>query len=370
MVSAESKKTKPSIGSSFYLSVWCSFLLLLLRSETCHGSLMSFVDNSYQKLNGRQQIIQVEGINVFGKTYSFIKVSRNGFIRFMESSEETANSIENVKPQILPLTQSVPFVAAFWTDPDLTANGTVWLRQMTNATEMATFEKVISNSFPSYQQRKAKYACDVIWNDIAFTSNSGNNSQLTNTFEVTLLTMEDRQYLIFHFGKLTWGDWKQMPQLNRSSSAVVGYDGGNKNNYLMLSGPGPNDIITGSNVNIPGVWIYRIDQRPCTQKSMTVIVLVATILSLLIGIVIGILCTCYCLRRMKKQDEDNLPLDNNAESPATNKSTEQLSILPPSNPSTPVFPTYAANLNVDTHVDKPPPRKIRVIKKNPPAPVP
>lgn len=74
----------------------------------------------------------------------------------------------------------------------------------------------------------------------------------------------------------------------------------------------------------------------------------------------------YCFR----EDEDTLTLDNNAELPATNKSTEQLSILPPSNPNTPVFPTYAANLNVDTHVDKPPPRKIRVIKKNQPAPAP
>ncbi|CAI9739266.1 sushi, nidogen and EGF-like domain-containing 1 [Octopus vulgaris] len=300
MVSAESKKTKPSTGSSFYLSVWCSFILLLLRSETCYGNVKSFEDSGFQKLNGQQQIIQTRGINFFGKTYSFVKVSRNGFVRFTESSEETANSIDNLKPQILPLTHSVPFVAAFWTDPDETTNGTVWFKQATNATEMTSLEKLISSSFPSYQQRKAKYAFDVTWEQMASTSHSGNNSQLTNTFKIILLTMEDREYLIFYYVSLTWGDWKQMPELNRSSSAVVGYDGGNNNNYIMLSGPGPNDIVTGSNINISGVWIIRIDLPPCTQKSMTVIILVTAILSLLIGTVIGVLCTCYCLRKMKK----------------------------------------------------------------------
>ena len=77
-----------------------------------------------------------------------------------------------------------------------------------------------------------------------------------NTFQAVLATDGSITFVMFLYHDIQW-----------SSDTTIGFNAGNGVNYYTV--PTANSVFNldnTSNVGIPGMYIYRVDQDPCTYN--------------------------------------------------------------------------------------------------------
>ncbi|GAB1606271.1 alpha-tectorin-like [Argonauta hians] len=345
----------------FLTTVWCSLIMVMVfTSGPTDGFLIPYGESEgFKTLGHSEELIKlVKLYNYFGKVYHSVKVMENGLVRLVRYNEEPEDVMEDMFPTALPL-NDVPFVAPYWTKPGVASNTTVWHKQEENKTKLTLFTELIKASFPGRYHAKPEWLLVLTWEASLINDTQ---DPMTNTFQLALFEMDNQHYLILNYVNITWGLWTEKPKPHKDHSVVVGYDGGPRQFSLMLSGPGPNVLTLGSNINISGLWIFRTDQYTCHPKSITGIVILVALLFLLIGAVLASFCTCFCLKRKKTVHEDLKPLQKNEEKPDVTVN-EQDPILT-SDPDKPAQKTYAINFGMKPKVVEPAGRRIIVIKKS------
>jgi len=73
-----------------------------------------------------------------------------------------------------------------------------------------------------------------------------------NTLQVVMATDSQVSFVFFIYGNITWG------------TANVGFNAGDGLRFFMVPGAltsQTRNIEMGSNVNIPGLYVFRVDQR-------------------------------------------------------------------------------------------------------------
>ena len=70
-----------------------------------------------------------------------------------------------------------------------------------------------------------------------------------NTFQAVIVADQQMTFVFFIYGDIQWG-----------IGASIGFDGGDGTRFFMVPGALKNlNIDEGSNVNVTGVYIYRVD---------------------------------------------------------------------------------------------------------------
>ena len=90
----------------------------------------------------------------------------------------------------------------------------------------------------------------------------------TNTFQCILTTNERRGFVLFYYadGEIQWttGDASGGSGGFGGTPAQVGFNAGDGVRFADVPGSQTNDIVnidTTSNVERPGVWVFRVDQE-------------------------------------------------------------------------------------------------------------
>ena len=85
---------------------------------------------------------------------------------------------------------------------------------------------------------------------------------MRNTFQAVLSTDGNRTFVMFLYHDIQWSS-----DILWSSGTIIGFNAGDGLNYFTLpqsvTVDGVLNLDNTSNVGIPGMYIYRVDQDPC-----------------------------------------------------------------------------------------------------------
>lgn len=301
------EKSEASMTKTLFLLMWLQLLLLTQADQ----ELERLTQYGQAEKDKEIQIQEMSIVNTFtahldvpfkftGRMYDTINLTKNGVIMLggVHPEDSQKASWENI-PQALPLDTAYPLVAAYWTNPQIIKHGYLWFQQTMDQKKLDSIKRKVQCLYPQNKDLVAKWAFIITWENI---TSSTHLKTLTNTFQIVLVNIEDYSYVLFQYYNLTWSSW-EMPDNktdeSRNQSAVAGYNGGDGISYSMLPGSTSKEIMKiqyESNVNVPGLWIFRIDQsqEPCVHKGLAMMLLLAILLSLLAGITLGLLMAWCC----------------------------------------------------------------------------
>jgi len=182
----------------------------------------------------------------FNKTHSKLFVNTNGFISFNKE-------VSSYTP--------VPFssfeiigVAPFWNDIDTRKGGDIYYREALDVDTLNLIGNDIRRVFTDFLSFAPSWAYIVTWVDVA--AHQGNLNK-NNTFQAVLVSNKNNSFTIFNYETIEWS-----VSNNTDKHAEAGYSAGDNNNYCVLEGSFSSEVVNltrKSNVEIPGKWIFRID---------------------------------------------------------------------------------------------------------------
>ncbi|GFO27398.1 nidogen-1, partial [Plakobranchus ocellatus] len=189
----------------------------------------------------------------YNKSYSSLYVNMNGQVSF-------GARFPDYRPDFkIPVGQAFPFIAIFLADVDTSRSGRVYYRY-TNEYEIrgraAVDVKAYFSRFGDYMPTGLFI---VTWDRVGYFSAQVDK---LNTFQLVLMTDGVNSFALFHYytkgqswtvsqGKYAPGYLDTPPQ--------AGFDGGRGGLSFILPGSGnTSEFMTGSNVDVPGVWIFQI----------------------------------------------------------------------------------------------------------------
>ena len=87
-------------------------------------------------------------------------------------------------------------------------------------------------------------------------------TQVSNTFQAVLATNGNKTFVLFLYHDIKW-----------SIATLIGFNVGDGVNYYIvpesLTADGVLNLDSTSNVGIPGMYIYRVDQDPCMYNVLS-----------------------------------------------------------------------------------------------------
>ncbi|NXH38106.1 TECTA protein, partial [Dicaeum eximium] len=191
----------------------------------------------------------------YGKTHQTLFVNNNGVISFDEP-------IRQYIPDPFPLVNGHAFVAPFWADEDNVLGGDIFYRQTTNPALLEDISRDITQNFPRIPFT-ATWALVATWDHVAYY---GCTSGKSNTFQAVLTTDSEKSYIILNYRDIQWttgtvSDGDTATGL-RGTPAHAGFNSGDGTNFYNIPVSQTDAIInitTTSNVNVPGRWVFRVD---------------------------------------------------------------------------------------------------------------
>ena len=170
--------------------------------------------------------------------FACMQVNSNGVLLF-------GSNFTHFQPQPFPFTSS-PLIAVFWEDFDPRKGGSIYYRQTTQRDILDQITVVIATVSPELQFQP-NLAFIATWDGVAaFDAELYGH---TNTFQVFLATDGSYSFVGFIYRDIQW-----------TGSGQVGLNAGDGRGYSTLMRT--NDILSdrqGSNVMIPGFYVYRLD---------------------------------------------------------------------------------------------------------------
>ncbi|NXW66419.1 TECTA protein, partial [Eurystomus gularis] len=192
----------------------------------------------------------------YSKEYRSLYVNNNGVISF-------DTRVSQYTPDPFPLADGRPFVAPFWADVNNVKGGDVFYRQTTEPALLERITEDINRYFPTIPFR-ATWAFVATWDHVAYY---GTESQKGNTFQAALTTNTERSFIILNYWDIQWttgvasgGDAETGLG---GTPAHAGFNSGDDKNFYNIPGSQTDAIInitTTSNVNVPGRWVFQVDE--------------------------------------------------------------------------------------------------------------
>ncbi|CAG5121406.1 unnamed protein product [Candidula unifasciata] len=172
-----------------------------------------------------------ENVVFFNTSYRTIYVNLNGHVSFDTEVPDYRAELE------IPL--NLPVIAVLFADVDTRGTGQVFYRATSDA---------------SLIQRAAKDIRAVSWRILLLHT-------LVNTFQLVITTNGKDSFAFFHYldNGIQWtsSQGKFVPLYN-DKPAQAGIDGGEGLFYKLPGSADTVSFVNGSNVNIPGVWMFQI----------------------------------------------------------------------------------------------------------------
>jgi hypothetical protein len=209
----------------------------------------------------------------FDNNHHQIWIANNGLFSFL-------SPIREYVPDPFPLANDSRLVAGFWTDIDTrgelneTGNKVYYHIHLSNLT-ISVFNKTrdhVRSFFPQERLFEPTMVITATWYRVgAFSSQT---SKL-NTFQIVLSTDGDRSFVFFLYHDIQWTS----PKNNTNSYAQAGFNAGDGITFETLPYSNTEDIIqlvNQSNVNIPGLFVYRVDTDKIDAGGCTTNVTVAS----------------------------------------------------------------------------------------------
>ena len=201
----------------------------------------------------------------YGRNYDIISLHGNGRMSF--SSWYLWNwQSTTTTPTSFPLNTSNPTIAGFWTDTVYSKNATCyyyyyyctsihvrWPNFVDDNTR-SIVKTYLQRYLPNEKPFNAKFFLSTTWSSVLADPNQTN---ISNTFQMTYTTDGIRSFVFLMYNDLQWS------QTENGSYAVAGFDAGNGVTYLELPDSGTanvTDLVRASNVDVPGLFIFRTDQ--------------------------------------------------------------------------------------------------------------
>ncbi|NXH13739.1 SNED1 protein, partial [Bucco capensis] len=196
----------------------------------------------------------------YSKEYQSLYVNNNGVISF-------DTKVNQYTPDPFPLADGRPFVAPYWADVDNVRGGDVFFRQSTDPTLLTQITHELNHYFPDIPY-KATWAFVATWDHVAYF---GSETKKGNTFQATLTTDTKRSFVILNYWDIQWttgsaSDGDAETGLG-GTPAHAGFNSGDNINYYNIPGSQTEAIINitkTSNVNVPGRWVFQVDDFKVT----------------------------------------------------------------------------------------------------------
>ncbi|NXW25826.1 TECTA protein, partial [Circaetus pectoralis] len=196
----------------------------------------------------------------YGKEYRNLYVNNNGVISF-------DTRVNQYTPDPFPLADGRTFVAPYWGDVDNVRGGDVFYRETTDPTLLARVTKDINQYFPKIPYT-ATWAFVATWDHVAYYGSTTNKG---NTFQAVLTTNTKTSFIILNYWDIQWttgaasdGD----PETGLGGTpAHAGFNSGDETHFYNIPGSQTDAIINitkTSNVNVPGRWVFQVDDFKVT----------------------------------------------------------------------------------------------------------
>ncbi|XP_013419198.1 sushi domain-containing protein 2 [Lingula anatina] len=196
------------------------------------------------------------GFPYFDQLHTRLYVNTNGALSFL-------GTVSTYTPQAFPLDSNRRLIAPFWADVDTTENhGRVFYRQTTDLSILNRATSDIRAAFVSQSKFTASWAFVCTYDDVTYFG--GSSITNTNTFQVVLVTNGRHSFAIFNYKEVTWttGTASGGSGGLGGTPAQVGFNAGDGLRYFSVPGSRTSaivDVETTTNVNVPGRWIFRVD---------------------------------------------------------------------------------------------------------------
>ncbi|NXJ04933.1 TECTA protein, partial [Odontophorus gujanensis] len=196
----------------------------------------------------------------YSKEYRSLYVNNNGVISF-------DTQVKQYTPDPFPLVDGRSFVAPYWGDVDNVLGGDVFYRQTTDPALLKLITQNINQYFPS-TPFTATWAFVATWDHVAYYGSTSNKG---NTFQAVLTTDSNTSFVILNYKDIQWttgvasgGD----PKTGLGGTpAHAGFNNGDETNYYNIPSSRTEAVINitkTSNVNVPGRWVFQVDDFKVT----------------------------------------------------------------------------------------------------------
>ncbi|XP_069040705.1 alpha-tectorin-like [Lepisosteus oculatus] len=189
-----------------------------------------------------REILLSAGFPFFGTTHRRLFVNNNGFLTFKKDWSYYV-------PLRFPARSGEDIIAGLWTDIDNRNQGTISYREVTEGDVLLQISQDLSYYFslPSFN---ASWAFVATWDRVGHFPVSSAES----TFQIVLVSNGNLGFILFNYDNIA----------PLRGSVEAGYDTTNSTYYFLIPGSFDSAITRlreTSNVNHPGRWVFRTDNR-------------------------------------------------------------------------------------------------------------
>ncbi|KAL4630710.1 sushi, nidogen and EGF-like domain-containing protein 1 [Arapaima gigas] len=209
--------------------------------------------------DGGSGLVEISvSIPFFGDRHTGLYVNNNGLVSFLRE-------VSQFTPVAFPIAGDRKVVAPFWADVDNRRAGQVFYRESKEPAILQRATDDIQRYFPEMFNFTATWVLIATWQEVTFFG--GNSFTPVNTFQVILITDEERSFTIFQYNNITWttgmhassgGDLAGLGGI----AAQAGFNAGDGRRYFNIPGSRTDDVVDveeTTNVGYPGRWVFRID---------------------------------------------------------------------------------------------------------------
>ncbi|KAM5132314.1 alpha-tectorin-like [Mantella aurantiaca] len=236
-------------------SVFCSMCKKEGTNLFTYGPTMKDLTTPRDDDGATERIALQHSFKFFNETHRYCHVNNNGAISFK-------SKVADYTPDAFPL-ENICMISPFWGDVDNEDHdGEIYYRQTTDKDFLKCAGKEITKYFEELQFEPV-WAFIVTWDDVNY---HGSESDRTNTFQCLMASdRNQRSVVLFLYEEITWttgtasgGD----PKTGLGGTpAQAGFT--TEKEYFNMPMSRTEHIInikSTSNVGIPGVWVFRVDE--------------------------------------------------------------------------------------------------------------
>ncbi|KAK7123139.1 hypothetical protein R3I94_020054 [Phoxinus phoxinus] len=172
----------------------------------------------------------------FGLVYNQLFVNNKGDLTFEEPFYQRY-------PYDFPGYSTRGIIAPLWTDIDITHNGTISYRQVTDGHLLNRASRDINQYYPNLNF-SASWVFIATWDKVPYYGYRRTES----TFQVVLVSGKNMSFALMHYDHIT-----------STYAAESGYDTICSTNFFSIPVPDITNLPYTSNVNVTGRWVFRVD---------------------------------------------------------------------------------------------------------------
>ncbi|KAI4894714.1 hypothetical protein NFI96_034359 [Prochilodus magdalenae] len=180
--------------------------------------------------DGSNTLIQLsQTLNYFGRTYSQLYLSMDGYLSFQSFYYDT----------YVPMT-NIDIIAPLWTDVDIYTRGNIYYEQATSGALLQTATNEMNMMFPGFTP---SWVFVGTWEKVEFEPDTGEV-----TFQVVLVSDNaGHTFILMNYGPIPDDPEPWLAGLQNQ-----------ENNNLTIQTSSTSDLSTVTNVGIPGRWVFQV----------------------------------------------------------------------------------------------------------------